>query len=76
MSNLPQVSGRELTKAFLKEGWYLASQRGSHVKLRLDLKPVGKATVIIPQHKVIKKGTLGRILKDGGMTLEKLKKLI
>ncbi len=76
MSKLPQVSGKELTKAFIRDGWYNASQKGSHVKLRKDRKPIGRATIIIPQHKVIKKGTLSGILKDCGMSLEKLQSLL
>ncbi len=76
MSNLPQISGKELIKAFKKDDWYVVGQKGSHIKLRKDLKPIGKATIIIPNHKVIKKGTLTGILKDSGMSLEKLKKLL
>lgn len=76
MSNLPQVSGPNLVKAFKKEGWVLVSQKGSHIKLVKQFKPAGKATIIIPNHKTIKKGTLTKILKDGGISVEKLKKLI
>lgn len=76
MPKLPQISGRELTKAFLKDGWFHISTRGSHLKLRKKLKPIGQNTIIIPQHKIIKKGTLSGILKDSGMTVEKLKELL
>ncbi len=76
MAKLPQVSGKDLVKAYKKEGWIEISQKGSHVKLAKMLKPMGKATVIIPQHKVIKKGTLLRILKDGNISVEKLKSLL
>ena len=76
MSKLPQISGKKLIKAFLKNGWYLVGQKGSHVKLRRGVKPIGKATIIIPQHKVIKKGTLSGILKVSGMSLGKLRDLI
>lgn len=76
MSNLPQISGKKLVSIFQKDGWYLVSQKGSHIKLRKDSKPVGKTTIIVPNHKVIKKGTLTGILKDSGMNLEKLRKLL
>lgn len=76
MSNLPQVSGEKLVIAFKKDGWYLVGQKGSHIKLRKDLKPIGKSTIIIPNHKIIKKGTLTGILKDSSMSLEKLKSLL
>ena len=68
MPKLPQISGRELVKVFIKDGWYKVSQKGSHVKLKKDFKPVGRATIIIPQHKVLKKGTLSGILKDSRMS--------
>lgn len=76
MAKLPQISGERLVKAFKKGGWLVVSQKGSHVKMIKMLKPVGKATVIIPQHKVVKKGTLLRILKDTSTSVEKLKSLL
>lgn len=76
MAKLPQISGEKLIKAFKRDGWIEVSQKGSHVKLVKILKPVGKATIIIPQHKVIKKGTLSRILKDASSSVEKLKSLL
>ena len=76
MPKLPQISGKELVKALVKDGWYLVSQKGSHVKMRKDRIPLGHTTVIVPQHKVIKKGTLSGILKDSGMDLEKMKSLL
>lgn len=76
MPRLPQISGKKLVKAFKRDGWYKAGTEGSHLKMRKNLHPVGRATVIIPQHKVLKKGTLYGILKDGGISIEKLKKLL
>lgn len=34
MPKLPQVSGKEVVKALLKEGWYEVGQEGSHVVLK------------------------------------------
>lgn len=76
MPILPQISGKKLIKAFLKDGWYIVHQKGSHIKIRKDFKPVGKTIIIVPNHKILKKGTLSGILKDSGLTLEKLKKLL
>lgn len=76
MANLPQVYGKDLVKAFKKDGWVEVGQKGSHAKLIEFLEPIGKATIIIPQHQVIKKGTLSRILKDAGISVEKLKELL
>lgn len=76
MPKLPQISGTLLIKALKKEGWIEVSQKGSHIKLIKTFNLVGKSTIIIPQHKVIKKGTLSRILKDAGVTVKKLKDLL
>ncbi len=76
MPKIPQISGKNLIKAFKKEEWVEVSQKGSHIKLVKKLTPVGKNTVIIPNHKVIKKGTLSRILKDANISIEKLKSLL
>lgn len=76
MSILPQLSGAKLVKALKRDGWIEVRQVGSHFKMVKYHKPVGKSTLIIPMHKVIKKGTLAQILKDSGVTIEKLKKLL
>lgn len=54
MPKLPVVSGKELIRVFTKMGFIFVSQRGSHIKMK---HPDGRI-VIIPNHKVIKKGTL------------------
>ncbi len=76
MSTLPQVSGEKLVKALRRDGWITISQKGSHQKLVKHHKPEGHSTVIVPMHKTLKKGTLGAILKDAKMPLEKLRKLL
>lgn len=71
MPKLPQISGRKLVKVFEKEGWVKIGQKGSHIKLVKNF-TVGKSTIIVPNHKVIKKGTLSRILKDSGLSIDKI----
>lgn len=75
MPKLPQISGKVLVKALIKDEWIQVSQRGSHVKVMKRFQ-IGKATLVIPQYKIIKKGTLSTILKDAGMSVEKLKELL
>ncbi len=75
MPKLPQFSGRELVKIFKKDGWQEISQRGSHLKLVKYFNSSVKTTVIIPQHKILKKGTLAKILKEAKFSLERLKEL-
>lgn len=74
MSKLPQISAKELIKILGKRGFIIISQRGSHIKLR-KFKPV-KKTVIVPNHKIIRPGTLNNILKFAEITKEELAKLL
>ena len=62
MPKLPQISGWKIIKLLQKGGWEVISQKGSHVKLLKDT-DLGKVTIIVPQHKVLKKGTLSNIFK-------------
>lgn len=66
MSKLPVISGKELIKALLKQGYYIRGQEGSHVHLRHPTKPA----VTVPNHPEISRGTLKEILKQLGMTRE------
>ena len=58
------LSGKEMMKLFFEKGYVLVSGgKGSHLKLKRE----GKPTIIIPNHKVLKKGTehtLKKILKS------------
>ncbi len=76
MPKLPQVSGKETIKALQKVGFQLVSQEGSHIKLARVL-PTGKQTVIVPAHKVLKKGTLrSGILRPINLSIEDFLKLL
>jgi len=63
---LPAVSGKEVIKALEKEGFFVVSQKGSHVKLRKD-ENASVTTVIVPNHKTIKTGTLKAILRQASI---------
>ena len=67
MSKLPQISGRECVKALRRAGFYIVRQRGSHVILRCD---IPFAEVIVPDHKVLDKGTLRAIIRQAGLDVE------
>jgi len=59
----------ELYKTLTKDGWYLVSQKGSHVKLKHNKKP---GIIIFPNHgsQEVGKGLEKKILKDAGLKLE------
>ena len=76
MPKLPQVSGREVVKVLRKIGFKKVSQKGSHIKLE---RPQGDIiqTVIVPNHKILKKGTLQTgILKSIPLTVEEFRSLL
>lgn len=57
MPKLPVVSGKETVKALEKIGFTVISQKGSHIKL-VRVRSSVKQTIIIPNHTVLKRGTL------------------
>lgn len=64
---LPVLSGREVVRAFTHDGWEVARQRGSHV---IMIKSGSIATLSVPDHKEIAKGTLRSLIRDAGLTVE------
>jgi len=66
-------SGRQIVKALHRIGFVVDHQRGSHVFLHNLDKNI---SVVVPNHKELKKGTLNNILKKAGITVEDLRKLV
>jgi len=62
---LPNVSGKDAVKALIKDGF-----------VRKFHHPIGKTTIVIPNHKELKKGTLARILKQAKITPDKFRQLL
>jgi predicted RNA binding protein YcfA (HicA-like mRNA interferase family) len=73
MSGLPQISGRDCAKALAKAGFYLKRQQGSHMILRRD-EPF--AQVVVPDHKILDRGTLRAIIRQSGLTPEGFMELL
>jgi predicted RNA binding protein YcfA (HicA-like mRNA interferase family) len=69
----PVVSGERLVKALAKEGWAVARQRGSHVRLK---KPGRRMALVVPLHKELRKGTLAGILRDADLSSDDLRRLL
>jgi len=66
---LPVISGKELIKILLKNGYWVKDQKGSHLHLRHPI----KRPITIPNHKTISKGTLKAILKAAELKQEDIK---
>ncbi|MDP8205728.1 MAG: type II toxin-antitoxin system HicA family toxin [Candidatus Electryonea clarkiae] len=67
MSNLPILSGRQVVKIFGSFGWEVARQRGSHIVMT---KEKHIATLSIPNHKEVAKGTLRSLIRAAGLTVD------
>lgn len=76
MANLPQISGEAMGRLLVRLGFYMKSQKGSHMKFVRE-RDTGKEVVIVPNHKVLRKGTLNDILKKVDLReVRDLKKLM
>ena len=59
------VSGVEAARTLKRLGFTSLRQTGSHLILRKD-----NRTVVVPQHKPLKPGTLKGVIEQAGLTLE------
>ncbi|MGB6849967.1 MAG: type II toxin-antitoxin system HicA family toxin [Thermoanaerobaculia bacterium] len=66
MPAIPVLSGREVVKAFESLGWQIARQKGSHIIL---IKPGSIATLSVPDHKEVARGTLRSLIRSSGLTV-------
>jgi predicted RNA binding protein YcfA (HicA-like mRNA interferase family) len=67
MPALPALSGREVVKAFSTDGWQMVRQRGSHM---IMAKEGHMATLSVPDHREVAKGTLRSLIRSSGLTVE------
>ena len=67
MPSLPVISGRKTVRVFENLGWHIARQRGSHI---IMVKDGEIATLSIPDHKEIAKGTLCSLIRTAGITVD------
>jgi predicted RNA binding protein YcfA (HicA-like mRNA interferase family) len=59
------VNGSEAVRALKRLGFEFQRQTGSHTIMRRDHR-----TVVVPQHKPIKPGTLKGLIEQAGLTIE------
>jgi len=56
----------EMLRLLKKDGWYIVSQKGSHIKLRHEMKD---GVIIFPYHgsQELGKGLERKLMKDAGI---------
>ena len=67
MAKLPRISGMKVVKAFNKSGWSVARQTGSHI---IMINNDYKVILSVPRHKELDRGTLRKLIKSAGLTVE------
>lgn len=68
---MPAINSKKLLKFFVKRGFYIHHQVGSHIVLKHEKEKIKRVT--LPMHnKDLKPGTLNSILKQAGLIKEDL----
>jgi predicted RNA binding protein YcfA (HicA-like mRNA interferase family) len=65
------LSGADVVKALRRLGFEFSRQTGSHVILRK-----GSRTVVVPQHKPVKPGTLKGVIEQAGLTVQEFGQML
>ena len=66
MPELPVLSGQEVIPALERLGWEAVRRRGSHVAM---VKPGETATLSVPDHSEVARGTLRALIRTAGVTV-------
>jgi predicted RNA binding protein YcfA (HicA-like mRNA interferase family) len=67
MPSLPILSGQDVVRIFTALGWSVARQRGSHIVM---IKEGAMATLSIPDHKEVARGTLRSLIRAANLTID------
>ena len=67
MPSVPVLRPAAVVKIFQKLGWDVARQRGSHI---IMTKPGHLATLSIPDHSEVARGTLRGLISKAGLTVD------
>ncbi|MCK5457095.1 MAG: type II toxin-antitoxin system HicA family toxin [Melioribacteraceae bacterium] len=73
MSSLPSISGKKCIETLKKVGFYFKRQKGSHIVLIRD-NPF--AQIVIPNHKILDRGTLRAIIRQADLSITDFTKLL
>jgi predicted RNA binding protein YcfA (HicA-like mRNA interferase family) len=77
MTRIPSLSSREVVQALKKVGFLDAPKRGKGSHMAMVKKESGvPRLVIIPERKVLPKGTLRAILEQAGLSREEFLSLL
>jgi len=67
MAKLPSVSSRKVVRAFAALGWKVVRRESSHI---IMVREGHAATLSVPDHNPVAKGTLRSLIRSAGLTVE------
>jgi predicted RNA binding protein YcfA (HicA-like mRNA interferase family) len=67
MATVPLLSGQEVVRVFASFSWSVSRQRGSHIIMTKDGE---MATLSVPNHKEVARGTLRSLIRDANLTVD------
>ena len=67
MPPLPVLKGKKVVRIFEKFGWEVARKKDSHI---IMVKENSIATLSIPNHKEVARGTLRSLIRSAGLTVQ------
>lgn len=71
MAALPILSGKEVVRVFERFGWMVARQSSSHI---IMIKTGEIASLSIPNHREVAKGTLRSLIRSANLTVDQFVK--
>jgi predicted RNA binding protein YcfA (HicA-like mRNA interferase family) len=71
MASLPVLSGKEVVRVFARFGWGVVRQSSSHI---IMTKEGEIATLSVPDHKEVAKGTLRSLIRAANLTIDEFVK--
>lgn len=72
MPKLPVLSSKNLVKTLEKAGYFVVRQKGSHIRMYHKTRD----SITIPNHKIIGRGLLKKILRDSQISASDFIKLL
>jgi predicted RNA binding protein YcfA (HicA-like mRNA interferase family) len=73
MSLLPVLNGQEVVRVLESFGWSVARQKSSHI---IMTKEAETATLSIPNHKEVARGTLRSLIRAANLSVDEFVKAI
>ncbi len=73
VGKLANISGKEAARAFVKAGWMMRGQVGSHLVLT---KSGVRANLTVPQHAELAPGMLRSLIRTAGLSVDEFLELL